>query len=107
MTGVIKWLGSDKLSDLMDGVFGSLDNIFPNATTADYCDLISWVMSNGLPSDIGGLLEGKLPSDLVPWLSGVLNPERNQSPTRTRTLTIISTISSTRNGTAAHKSPRA
>ena len=36
MTGVIKWLGSDKLSDLMDGVFGSLDNIFPNATTADY-----------------------------------------------------------------------
>ena len=83
MTGVIKWLGSDKLSDLMDGVFGSLDNIFPNATTADYCDLISWVMSNGLPSDMGGLLEGKLPSDLVPWLSGVLNPKRNQSPTRT------------------------
>ena len=67
----------------MDGVFGSLDNIFPNATTADYCDLISWVMSNGLPSDMGGLLEGKLPSDLVPWLSGVLNPKRNQSPTRT------------------------
>lgn len=67
----------------MDGVFGSLDNIFPNATTADYCDLISWVMSNSLPSDMGGLLEGKLPSDLVPWLSGVLNPKRNQSPTRT------------------------
>ena len=40
-------------------------------------------MSNGLPSDMGGLLEGKLPSDLVPWLSGVLNPKRNQSPTRT------------------------
>ena len=44
---VIKWLGGDKLSDLMDGVFGSLDNIFPNATTADYCVTISWVMSNG------------------------------------------------------------
>ncbi len=39
----------------MNGVFTSLGNIFPNATTADYCDLISWVMDNGVPSDLGDL----------------------------------------------------
>ena len=53
----------------MNGVFTSLGNIFPNATTADYCDLISWVMDNGVPSDLGGLTNGQLPSDLIPWLS--------------------------------------
>lgn len=83
ITGVVKWLGSNNINDLIDGAFGSLGNIFPDATTADYCDLISWVMSNGLPSDLGGLLNGKLPSDLVPWLSGILNPELKQAPTRT------------------------
>lgn len=81
--GAIKWLGSNNMNDLIDGAFGSLGNIFPKATTADYCDLISWVMNNGLPSDLGGLLDGKLPSDLVPWLSGVLNPELKQTPTQT------------------------
>ncbi len=98
MTGVIKWLGSDKLSDLMDGVFGSLDNIFPNATTADYCDLISWVMSNGLPSDMGGLLEGKLPAT---WFPGYpvysIRSAINHQHGRTRITTIIWTISSTLN----------
>lgn len=83
ITGVVKWLISNNMNDLIDGAFGSLGNIFPDATTADYCDLISWVMNNGLPSELGGLLDGKLPSDLVPWLSGVLNPELNQTPTRT------------------------
>ena len=67
----------------MNGVFTSLGNIFPNATTADYCDLISWVMDNGVPSDLGGLANGQLPSDLIPWLSNVINPSRNTPKTQT------------------------
>ena len=69
--------------DAMNGVFTSLGNIFPNATTADYCDLISWVMDNGVPSDLGGLTNGQLPSDLIPWLSNVINPSRNTPKTQT------------------------
>ncbi len=90
----------------MNGVFTSLGNIFPNATTADYCDLISWVMDNGLPSDLmNGIQNGQVPSDLIPWLSNVMNPTRNNAKRkRTRTIIIILTTSSTRNGTAAHKS---
>lgn len=68
----------------MNGIFTSLGNIFPNATTADYCDLISWAMDNGLPSDLDKLVQdGKLPSDLVPWLSNVINPSRNNPKTQT------------------------
>ena len=59
-----------------------LGNIFPNATTADYCDLISWVMDNGLP-DLSGIQNGQLPSDLVPWLSNVINPSRLNPKTQT------------------------
>ncbi len=68
----------------MNGVFASLGNIFPNATTADYCDLISWVMDNGLPCDLGGLTNGQLPGDLIPWVSDVLNPSA-QTLTKTQT----------------------
>lgn len=71
------------LSGLVDGLFTSLSTVFPTATTADYCDLISWVMNNGLPKDLGSALQGNLPSDLVPWLSGVINPSRNDVPTKT------------------------
>ena len=67
----------------MNGVFTSLGNIFPNATTADYCDLISWVMDSRLPSDLGGLTNGQLPGDLIPWVSDVLNPSRNTPKTQT------------------------
>ena len=68
----------------MNGVFTSLGNIFPNATTADYCDLISWVMDNGLPSDLmNGIQNGQVPSDLIPWLSNVMNPTRNNVQTKT------------------------
>ena len=86
----------------MNGVFTSLGNIFPNATTADYCDLISWVMDNGVPSDLGGLTNGQLPSDLIPWLSNVINPSRNTP--KTQTDKNFSTTSSIRNGKAVHKS---
>lgn len=63
---VIQPLLQGDLGGVMDATFGLLGKVFPSATTADYCDLISWVMYNGLP---GGT------EDVVPWLSGVLNPE--------------------------------
>ena len=71
------------LNGAVNGLFTSLGTIFPTATTPDYCDLISWVMNNGLPKDLGSALQGKLPSDLVPWVSGVLNPSRNDAPIKT------------------------
>ncbi|RHJ78383.1 TonB-dependent receptor domain-containing protein [Parabacteroides sp. AM08-6] len=55
------------LNGAIDGVYGALGQIFPNATTADYCDLIAYAMNHGLPSGT---------SDLIPWLSGVINPEQ-------------------------------
>lgn len=50
------------LNGMVNGALGILNPIFPNATTADYCDLISWTMNNGLPSGT---------SDLIPWLNDV------------------------------------
>lgn len=50
---------------LVNGIAGILGPVFPSATTADYCDLISWIMNNGLPSGTG---------ELVPWLAGAMNP---------------------------------
>ena len=43
LVGIGSGLVNGNLEDAMNGVFTSLGNIFPNATTADYCDLISWV----------------------------------------------------------------
>ncbi len=83
LVGIGSGLINGNLEDAMNGVFTSLGNIFPNATTADYCDLISWVMDNGLPSDLGGLTNGQLPGDLIPWVSDVLNPSRNTPKTQT------------------------
>ena len=83
LVGIGSGLINGNLEDAMNGVFTSLGNIFPNATTADYCDLISWVMDNGLPGDLGSIQNGQLPSDLIPWLSNVMNPSRNDSKTKT------------------------
>ena len=41
LVGIGSGLINGNLEDAMNGVFTSLGNIFPNATTADYCDLIS------------------------------------------------------------------
>ena len=71
------------LNGAVNGALGLLNPIFPNATTADYCDLIAWMMASGLPSDLGVLQNGQMPGDLVPWLSDILNPERNNGSTRT------------------------
>ena len=64
LVGIGSGLINGNLEDAMNGVFTSLGNIFPNATTADYCDLISWVMDNGIPGDLGSIQNGQLPSDL-------------------------------------------
>ena len=84
LVGIGSGLINGNLEDAMNGIFTSLGNIFPNATTADYCDLISWTMDHGLPADLDKLIQdGKLPSDLVPWLSNVINPSRINPKTQT------------------------
>ena len=41
-------------------------------------------MDHGLPADLDKLIQdGKLPSDLVPWLSKVINPSRINPKTQT------------------------
>ena len=54
------------LNGLVNGTTNLLGSIFPTATTADYCDLLSWVMKRGIPSST---------SDLIPWLSNAINPK--------------------------------
>lgn len=80
--GIVSGLINGNLEDAMNGVFTSLNNIFPNATTADYGDLIGWVQDHGLPN-LGDLANGNAPSDLIPWLSGVINPSQIATPTKT------------------------
>ncbi len=53
------------MEEAVNQATGILGNYFPTATTADYCDLLSWIMKHGLP-------EGK--QDLVQWLSQVVSP---------------------------------
>lgn len=52
---------------MVNGLYNSLGKVFPNATTADYCDLISWTMNHGLPSGT---------ADAIPWLANVFNSNR-------------------------------
>lgn len=54
------------LKGTVDNAVTFLNGIFPTATTADYCDLLAWVMKNGLP---------KSEADLIPWLSGTISPQ--------------------------------
>lgn len=58
-----------------------LGEIFPDASTADYCDLISWGM-NALKDPATGKLNN-LPTgeNLIPWMNNALNPKA--SPTQT------------------------
>ena len=51
-------LAANNATDLFNGMF-------PHATTADYSDLISWLMKHGLPQGENGML---------PWISDVLHP---------------------------------
>lgn len=76
-----KWnLSSTQLNDIFHYAYNSLnlDKIFPKATTADYNDLIAWTMRHGLPQNLlGSLSQGKLPSDLIPWLSNAINSDKD------------------------------
>ncbi len=56
------------LAGLVQNTTGILQGFFPTATTADYSDLIAWVMSHGFPSG---------ENDIIPWLSGVISPRQN------------------------------
>ena len=47
-----------------------MSNVFPDATTADYCDLLAWIMKVGLPQG---------DDDLIPWLSGAIHPKNKPS----------------------------
>lgn len=49
------------LNGMVNGAVGILNTFFPSADTSDYCDLINWVMNNGLPSGT---------SDLGAWMNG-------------------------------------
>ena len=54
---------------------GILNQIFPSASTSDYCDLIAYAINHGLPSNL---------SELVPWLSGTLNNNKSNSTASTK-----------------------
>lgn len=55
------------LNGAVNGAVGVLNQFFPAATTSDYCDLINWVMNNGLPSgtdDLGAWMNGEHKQEL-------------------------------------------
>ena len=56
------------LNGVIDGAFNALGQLFPKATTSDYCDLIVWGMNHGIPKNT---------SELIPWLSGAIHPDEN------------------------------
>lgn len=94
------------LNGAVNGALGLLNPIFPNATTADYCDLIAWMMASGLPSDLGALQNGQMPGDLVPWLSEIFLIRNRIMVVRERmSATIIFSIISLINaGIVVHRS---
>lgn len=56
------------LDGTVNGLIGLGNQIFPTATTADYMDLISWVMnhSDNFP---------KNSSELLPWINDIIEPK--------------------------------
>ncbi|WP_455667961.1 TonB-dependent receptor [Phocaeicola sp.] len=55
------------LNGAVNGAVGILNQFFPAATTSDYCDLINWVMNNGLPpstNDLGAWMNGDFKKQL-------------------------------------------
>lgn len=51
-----------------------LPGIFPNATTADYCDLIAWGMNALKDPETGKMNNIPNEENLIPWLNNALNP---------------------------------
>lgn len=67
---VVPPIAQGDLNGIIDGAYGVLNTIFPKATTADYMDLIAWLMNNGVPSGS---------EDLFPWLSNAVHPKEPQA----------------------------
>ena len=103
---MVQLLLQGDLNGAVNGALGLLNPIFPNATTADYCDLIAWMMASGLPSDLGALQNGQMPGDLVPWLSEIFLIRNRIMVVRERmSATIIFSIISLINaGIVVHRS---
>ncbi|MCC8088721.1 MAG: TonB-dependent receptor [Rikenellaceae bacterium] len=53
------------VENIVDGLFDILGSVFPTATTADYMDLIGWIMNNWDGNPLSDL------SNTVSWLSDV------------------------------------
>ncbi len=69
ITPIIPPLLEGNVNGIIDGLFGVLGNIFPTATTADYSDLISWLMNHGIPSG----------DNLVSWAADVVDPKARKT----------------------------
>lgn len=68
------------LNGILQGGLGTLNSIFPNATTADYSDLIAWGMNALRDPATGSLTNIPNGQNLVPWLNNALNPQKPKSP---------------------------
>ncbi|MCC8019492.1 MAG: TonB-dependent receptor [Rikenellaceae bacterium] len=64
-------LAEGNLNSILGWGLDELNKVFPTATTADYIDLIGFLMSNGLP--LGDS------SELVPWLVNALDPKEEKT----------------------------
>ena len=67
-TPILTPIFNGDLKGTVDNAVSFLNTIFPTATTADYCDLLAWMMQNGLPSGT---------DNLIPWLSNIANPKED------------------------------
>ena len=68
LTPILTPIFNGDLKGTVDNAVSFLNTIFPTATTADYCDLLAWMMQNGLPSGT---------DNLIPWLSNIANPKED------------------------------
>lgn len=71
---------SGALNGILNGGLNTLNTIFPNATTADYSDLITWGMNAMRDPQTGSMTNIPNSSNLIPWLNNALNPQKPQSP---------------------------
>lgn len=70
---------SGALNDILERSSGTLNSVFPNATTADYSDLISWGINALRDPETGALTNIPNGSNIIPWLNNALNPKKAKS----------------------------
>lgn len=68
------------INGIMNGGLNTLNSLFPNATTADYSDLIAWGMNAMRDPETGNLTNIPNEHNLIPWLNNALNPQKVKSP---------------------------